>query len=331
MPRIAYHEVEDALTRALERLGFAGDRARVCARLFAESSRDGVASHGLNRVPRFVEQVRQGVVDPHAAAARAATFGAVERWDGHGGPGTLNALACMDRALELARTHGIGCVALANTNHWMRGGSYGWRAVEAGAIAICWTNTMPNLPPWGASDPRVGNNPLVIAIPHSNEPVVIDMAMSQFSFGALEQYRQRGEQLPVDGGFDRDGALTRDPAAIESSGRALPIGYWKGSGLAMMLDMLAALLSGGFATHQIPTDPIHETRLSQVFIAIDLASIDSADSRDAIVGGILASVRGGGVRTPGERILRTRRENLEQGVPVEEHVWTMIRELAGAS
>jgi 3-dehydro-L-gulonate 2-dehydrogenase len=328
MIRVSFAEILDRLQRVLIGLGFEPARAELCARLFAETSRDGVYSHGLNRFPRFVEQVRRGVVDPAARPERTASFGAVERWDGKSGPGNLNAHACMARAIELARAHGLACVALANTNHWMRGGSYGWQAVEAGAIGICWTNTMANLPAWGASDPRVGNNPLVIAVPHAGGPVVLDMAMSQFSFGALESYRLRGESLPVDGGFDRDGKLTRDPAAIEASGRALPIGYWKGSGLSLMLDMLGALLSGGLATHQITVDVIKETRLTQVFLAFDLATIDRAGTREAVVGGILGSLRGSGngerLRYPGERIAQTRAENLEQGIPVQPPVWEKI-------
>jgi 3-dehydro-L-gulonate 2-dehydrogenase len=190
---------------------------------------------------------------------------------------------------------------------------------------------MANLPAWGAPDPRVGNNPLVIAVPHADGPVVLDMAMSQFSFGALESYRLKGEQLPVDGGFDSAGNLTRDPAAIEASQRALPIGYWKGSGLAMVLDMLAALLSGGLATHQIPVDIIRESRLSQVFLAFDLATIDTAGNREAVIAGILDSVRGpqsgARLRLPGDRIARTRRENLEHGIPVDDRVWQRICEL----
>jgi 3-dehydro-L-gulonate 2-dehydrogenase len=331
MPRIPCQDVEDRLTQVLERLGFDANHARQCACLFAETSRDGVYSHGLNRFPRFVEQIRQGIVDPRARAERVGGWRAIERWDGRGGPGNLNAMVCMDRALALSRQHGLGCVALANTNHWMRGGTYGRQAVEAGAIGICWTNTMANLPAWGAPDPRVGNNPLVIAVPHADGPVVLDMAMSQFSFGALESYRLKGEQLPVDGGFDSAGNLTRDPAAIEASQRALPIGYWKGSGLAMMLDMLAALLSGGQATHQIPVDIIRESRLSQVFLAFDLATIDATGNREAVIAGILNSVRGPQsgtrLRLPGDRIARARRENLEHGIPIDDRVWQRICEL----
>ena len=161
----------------------------------------------------------------------------------------------MDRTIALAREHGMGCVALANTNHWMRGGSYGWQAADAGMIAMCWTNTLPNLPPWGAADPRVGNNPLVIAVPRADGHVVLDMAMSQFSYGTLASYRMRGELLPMDGGFDASGRLTRVPGDIEASNRPLPIGFWKGSGLALMLDLVAAMLSGGKATHQIGAEP----------------------------------------------------------------------------
>jgi len=248
--RVPYQEECDVLVRVLLKLAFLPERARLCAQLFADASRDGVYSHGLDRFPRFVRGIRKGLVDVHATPKLVSGHRALERWNGNRGVGNLNAWECMARAIALSRQHGIGCVALANTNHWMRGGTYGWQAAEAGVLGICWTNTMPNLPPWGASDARVGNNPLVIAVPRPNGPVVLDMAMSQFSYGALAGYRARGESLPLDGGFDSQGRLTRDPAAIELSARPLPIGYWKGSGLALMLDLMAGLLSGGLFTHQ---------------------------------------------------------------------------------
>lgn len=103
--------------------------------------------------------------------------------------------------------------------------------------------------------------------------------MSQFSYGALSFYRSRGERLPFDGGFDVHGCLTREAAAIEASGRPLPIGFWKGSGLALMLDLLAASLSGGKATHQLATDPERETALSQLFIAFDPSAFPESSDR----------------------------------------------------
>jgi 3-dehydro-L-gulonate 2-dehydrogenase len=226
----------------------------------------------------------------------------------------------MERAISIARNHGVGVVALGNTTHWMRGGTYGWQAAEAGMIGICWTNTLPNLPPWGSSEPRLGNNPLVIAVPRAAGHVVLDMAMSQFSYGALAAYRARGEMLPVEGGFDAEGRLTRDPAAIEASQRPLPIGYWKGSGLSLMLDLIASMLSGGLATHQIPKDPEREIGISQFFLAMNPDG--GAEIADAIVASI-------GARYPGQRTLEIRTENLALGIPVDPAVWNEVRSTMG--
>jgi 3-dehydro-L-gulonate 2-dehydrogenase len=330
--RIPYDELFDVLLRVLLKLGFGQQRAALCARLFADASRDGVYSHGLNRFPQFARMIRNGVIAVHAEPELVASFGSLERWDGRSGPGNLNAYRCMDRAIALSRKQGIGCVALANTNHWMRGGSYGWQAADAAVIGICWTNTMANLPPWGASDPRVGNNPLIIAVPRAKGHVVLDMAMSQFSYGTLASYRMRGEPLPVEGGYDATGRLTRDPAAIEASKRPMPIGYWKGSGLALMLDMVGALLSGGYATYQIPADTERETKLSQVFIAFDPSSVDQAGTSlglaDEIVERLQSPATGEQVRYPGERVLQARKENLVKGVPVEPAIWRDVRALS---
>jgi 3-dehydro-L-gulonate 2-dehydrogenase len=256
----------------------------------------------------------------------------LERWNGNSGPGNLNAYHSMARAISLSQRNGIGCVALANTNHWMRGGTYGWQAAEAGVIGLCWTNTMPNLPPWGATDPRVGNNPVVIAVPRPDGHIVLDMAMSQFSYGALASYRAQGELLPVVGGFDVHGKLTRDPGQIEASSRPLPIGYWKGSGLALMLDLLAGLLSGGQFTWQITADPEEETKLSQVFIALNLSQPskpeDAAELADQVIRHLRFSTRTEEqIRYPGERVLEARRENMAKGIPVPTSIWKEIQEL----
>jgi 3-dehydro-L-gulonate 2-dehydrogenase len=328
MIRIPYEEVVSTLSGALMRLGLGAEDAALSARLFAEASRDGVHSHGVRRFPRFVEMVRAGAVDIAGRAEPVTRHGPIERWDGHRGPGNVNAHRCMARAIELARSHGMGCVALADTSHWMRGGSYGWQAADAGLIGICWTNTMPNLPPWGAIEPRLGNNPLVIAVPRAAGHVVLDTAMSQFSFGGLEAYRLRGEPLPVEGGYDADGKLTRDPAAIEETGRVLPIGYWKGSGLALMLDLVAAVLSGGRATHEIAPDPMREAGVSQLFIAIDPAALGPAAAAEETAERVVAHFRGTAagetVRYPGERVLRDREESLAAGVPVDPLLWERI-------
>jgi 3-dehydro-L-gulonate 2-dehydrogenase len=331
MLRIPFDELYASLHRAMKHLGLTGDRAALCARLFAETTRDGVYTHGLNRFPRFVETIRNGSIDIHAEPTKTAGIGAIERWDGHRGVGNLNAHASMNRAIALAKHNGIGAVALANTNHWMRGGTYGWQAAEQGFFAICWTNTLANLPAWGATTPTLGNNPLVIAIPRPGGHVVLDMAMSQFSYGALSAYSKSKHLLPVDGGFDTAGHLTRDAAAIESSQRALPVGYWKGSGLSLVLDMLAAMLSGGLASHQIPRDPFRESGVSQIFLAIDPTSIADPQEITEIAEGILDSLKHATpahpdkpIRYPGEQTLQLREENLRLGVPVDPEIWRQL-------
>jgi 3-dehydro-L-gulonate 2-dehydrogenase len=331
MNRLPFEEVQQTLADVLVRLGMADERAQMCARLFAEATRDGVYTHGVNRFPRFVGTIRNSSVNVKAAAQRVAGFGALERWDGNRGPGNLNAHSTMERAISLGREHGIGCVTLGNSNHWMRAGSYGWQAAEAGMIGICWTNTMPNLPPWGGLDPVLGNNPLVFAVPRAKGHIVLDMAMSQFSYGTLESYRRRGEQLPVDGGFDEAGNLTRDPGAIEKSWRPLPIGYWKGSGLAIVLDMIAAVMALGQATHQLAPDPLLEAGISQIFLAMNPQALDPTTRTEQIADEIVASLHnskpateGRRVRYPGEQTLRVRGENEELGLPIEPAVWEQI-------
>jgi 3-dehydro-L-gulonate 2-dehydrogenase len=329
--RVPFDELYGALRRAMEGLGLKGARAELCALLFAETTRDGVYTHGLNRFPRFVETVKNGSVTVDAEPVKTAGMGAIERWDGRSGVGNLNAWASMRRAMELAKTHGMGGVALANTNHWMRGGSYGWQAVENGMFAICWTNTLANLPAWGAKSPSLGNNPLVFAVPRAAGHVVLDMAMSQFSYGSLEGYSKRGQPLPVDGGFDAAGNLTKDAAAIEASQRALPIGYWKGSGRSLVLDMMAAMLAGGRATYQIPRESVRETGTSQIFLAIDPGSVGSAEEMNRIADGIIDFLHQATpvdpkkpVRYPGEQTVQLREENTRLGVPVDSEIWQRI-------
>jgi 3-dehydro-L-gulonate 2-dehydrogenase len=331
MLRVPYEDLYAALHKAMLNLGLKGDRAALCARLFAETTRDGVYTHGLNRFPRFAATVQNGCVDVTAEATCVASLGGLERWDGHHGPGNLNAYAAMQRTIALARQHGIGAVALGNTNHWMRGGTYGWLAAESGMCALCWSNTLPNVPAWGGTTPTIGNNPLIIAAPRTGGPVVLDMATSQFSYGALAAYTKRGQPLPVDGGYDTAGNLTRDAAAIEASQRLLPIGYWKGSGLTIVLDMLGAMLSGGRATHQMQKDALLETGQSQIFIAIDPSSLASSAELNQIADGIIASLASDPpadpakpIRYPGEQTLQLREENMRLGVPVDPDIWQQI-------
>ena len=330
--RIPYETMLCEFRRILTDRGVSEDIALEAAENFARTSLDGVYSHGVNRFPRIVGYIDRGIINPKALPECEMSFGAMERWNGNLGLGNINAKRAMKRACELAEENGIGIVALRNTNHWLRGGAYGWQAAEEGFIGICWTNTMPNMPAYGGKDHKIGNNPFIMAVPRtSGEHVVLDMAMSQFSYGKLEDYRMKGKELPIPGGYDKEGKLSTDPGAIEKSGRVLPIGFWKGSGLSIVLDMIATVLAGGNATCDIEKDSANESGLSQVLLAIDPKKFSTAAQIDEMITRILEDLQTsemdeeiGGVSYPGQSTIRRRKENLEKGIPVLEEVWKKI-------
>lgn len=314
-------------------VGFTKEKANDCAKIFTDNSVDGIYTHGVNRFPVFVQYVKAGHVRPNEIPSLRHKFGGIEQWDGNQGPGPLNALHATESAMQLAGQYGIGCVALANTNHWIRGGTYGWHAAKAGFVFIGITNTIGVMPAWGAIDSRLGNNPFVMALPYKEEAIVLDMAMSQYSFGAMELSVYKNEKLTVHGGFNNEGELTNDPAEILASRRALPIGYWKGAGMSLLLDILSAILSGGLAGYEITKSAI-ETNISQIFIAIDITKLSNHSLITKTVEGIIedyhqsvkidASKR---ITYPGERVLQNRKNNLTNGIPVLKKVWDKIMEL----
>ena len=331
--RIPYEKMKSEFTRILIKSGFSDLKAEKCAEIFATNSLEGVYSHGVYRFARFVKSIREGYIKPEAVPTLVHRAGALEQWNGNLGPGPLNAIFATDRAMEVADENSIGLVSLANTNHWMRGGTYGWQAARKGFILICWTNTCPNMPAWGAKDPRLGNNPFIMSIPYHNEAIVLDFAMSQFSYGRMETYRTEGKKLPFIGGFNEDNNPTDDPGEILKSMRPLPAGYWKGSSLSLLLDILATVLSGGLSTHQINTC-VSESNISQVFIAIQLKSLHNypaiSKSVDLIIEDLHNSVpenEDSKIRYPGENVLVIKNENLKNGIPVRKDIWERIKKL----
>lgn len=313
--------------------GFTKERAEQIATVFTDNSVDGVYTHGVNRFPRFVEYVQKGFVQKEASPSRKSKSGGIEQWDGNLAPGISNAIFATSQCMKLADENGIGCVALSNTNHWMRGGAYGWQAANAGYIFIGWTNTIGNMPAWGAMDARLGNNPLVIAVPYNKDAIVLDMAMSQYSFGSMELSAMKKEKLMVNGGFDTNGIITNDPAAIIASRRPTPVGYWKGAGLSLLLDILAAVLSGGLSTHEISKRPA-EYGLSQVFIAINIVRLPGHSIIPSLIENIITDYKQSvpqdgstSITYPGERVLRVRNRNSEKGIPVMQQVWDEILKL----
>jgi 3-dehydro-L-gulonate 2-dehydrogenase len=336
MTRIQFSEMKSTIKQAFLNAGMPEEKAEICARIHTESSRDGVYSHGLNRVERFVEYLHKGWVDGHAEPALQSSLGTMEIYNGNMGPGILNALFAMNRATEIANANGLGLVSLNNTTHWMRGGAYGWLAADKGYIGICWTNTESCMPAWGARSGGIGNNPFIMAVPRKEGHVVLDMAMSQYSYGKLQVTRLKNQKLPYPGGFDTDGELTDDPGAIEESRRILPMGYWKGSGFAILLDIISSLLSGGLTTAGIDKyDKGSCGSCCQVFIAIDPLKFNTKEFVENAINETIHQIKNSvpvednsGIYYPGEQSLRTRKENMELGIPVDPGVWEKVKELA---
>ena len=268
--RLQFDEIKNEIKRVFMKYGLSEEKAETCARIHTESTYDGIYSHGTNRVARFVDYIQKGWVDVDADPTLEKDCGAIRVYNGNMGPGVLNALYAADRAMELADEHGIGMVGLKNTTHWMRGGTYAWRAANAGMIGMSWTNTESSMPMWGSTELGVGNNPFCIAVPRKSGPIVLDMALSQYSWGKVGVCRLAGKELPYPGGFDSEGRLTSDPVEIEKTHRILPTGYWKGSGMAIALDLVAAAMANGKTGSVMDDEGSGScTGACQVFIAMD--------------------------------------------------------------
>lgn len=321
-------EMRSRFYAALLKSGLTEERSLQCAEIFTSNSVDGIYTHGVNRFAKFVDYIEKGFIKKDASPSIIKSIGGIEQWDGNYGAGVLNAVHSTNRAIDLSDKYGIGAVALANTNHWMRGGYYGWHAARKGYALIAWTNSIASMPAWNALDNKLGNDPLVIAVPFGGEAIVLDMALSQFSYGAMEIARMKGDKLPVPGGFDTDGNISDDPAAILASGHALPIGYWKGAGLALLLDILATVLSGGLSTMAITHTQVEYA--TQVFVCVNINKLGDRSSIASVIRAIIddylgsPAIEGKRILYPGQRVLETRQRNERLGIPVEENIWKGI-------
>lgn len=330
---ISKKEMESTLFKIFIKHHFTDKKAKLLSEVFTENSLSGVTSHGINRVPLFIDYLNKKLINKDSEAEKKETLGSLERWEGNNGPGIINAVKCTNRAIELAKEYGIGLVALKNTNHWMRGGYYGWQAANQGCISILFTNTKPNMPAWGGKELNLGNNPFIISIPRKEGHVVLDMAISQFSFGKINDYKLKGKELPFEGGWNKEDKLTKNPEHILESERSLPIGYWKGSALAMVLDMLATILSAGKSTYKLGLDEF-ETGVSQIFICLNQNSFHDSDLQEKLLKEIIdfthkttSNKPGEKTYYPGERSLKTRIKNLIEGIPVNTTIWNTILDI----
>jgi LDH2 family malate/lactate/ureidoglycolate dehydrogenase len=246
--------------------------AALTAVLIVRTNLWGIDSHGVLRVPTYVRRLQAGAINAQAVPEVVTSRGAVELLDGHDGIGYVVGHAAMTRAMDRAGEQGVGVVAAINSNHFGAAGLYARLAADRGFVGFAMTNVAPNVVAPGGSRPVTGNNPLAIAVPtHADVPFTVDISFSAVSGGKLLLASKKGERIPLDWATDSLGQPTDDPDA-GFAGFLLPMGGFKGLGLAYAIDILCGVMTGGmFGTDLKGTysQPLQASKTSHLMIAID--------------------------------------------------------------
>jgi LDH2 family malate/lactate/ureidoglycolate dehydrogenase len=329
--RVPYEVLCAEVKRVLCNAGVLAEQADVEARIMAEADLLEVPSHGVRMLPGLLSALMEAraTKTPHFSLARE--LGAICVLDCDNGPGRYASAQAMDAAIERARNFGVGVCLAKNTTHWGRAHAYANRAAQAGFIGICSTNALPTMAIWGAKTRVIGNNPLAIGIPsaNKNEPIVLDMAMSQAAVGKVTTWMREGKAAPDNWGIDVEGNPTSDTKEI-LKGAVIPMGEHKGAGLALMFELLTAALAGAAFTHEIfarDSSGIDSTS-SKIFIALNVeAFIERAEFNERVTD-FLAYLgqNAAPFQYPGERGWEARNRNLIQGVPLHAEI---VEQLAG--
>jgi L-2-hydroxycarboxylate dehydrogenase (NAD+) len=204
----------------------------------------GVDSHGVSRIPMYIERLKRGLVNPRPDVQVTKVAGAVAAVDGDNGMGFIASNIAINAACEIAGELGIGLAGVHRSTHFGMGASYALRAIERGFISMIFTNSSPAMPMWGGRTAFLGASPIAAGIPGGKHPpFVIDMAMTVIARGKIRLAAMKGDPIPEGLALDVDGNPTTDSAkAFE--GVCLPFGGVKGSVLATLMDLMSGVLTG---------------------------------------------------------------------------------------
>ncbi|WP_039912013.1 Ldh family oxidoreductase [Cellvibrio mixtus] len=322
---VPYQLLQKKIYDRLVLAGIASEQAQIEADIMTEADLLGVPSHGVRMLPPLLKALAEGRVTKNPQFTAVRQFGAIAVLDCNNGPGRYASQKAMQQAITLAQEFGVGVCLAKNTTHWGRAHAYANRAAQAGFIGICTTNAIPTMAIGGATKAVIGNNPLAIGIPGkiSDQPIVLDMAMSQAAVGKVGTWLREGKTLPDNWGLDAEGKPTNDAKAI-LGGAVLPMGEHKGAGLALMFELLTAALAGTAFTHQIRGhDPSGlDPQASKIFIALNpSAFIDPAEFHqhsDAFIAYL--KTEAAPFSYPGERGWQTRDKQLAGGVELHNEI-----------
>lgn len=308
--------------------GTPADNALIVAKCLIQADLRGVDTHGSNRIPSYMERIRQKCLDPAANPTLHQITPVVAQVNGHNGWGFVAAYKAMARAIEMAREFGMGMVSVKHSNHF---GMSAWlvkQALDAGMMSMVFTNSSPALPVWGGKEKLMGVSPIACGAPSGNpsRPFILDMAPSVAARGKIYKALRRGERIPTDWALDAEGQQTDDPARA-LQGVMLPMGGPKGSALAIMMDVFSGVFSGAaFAGHVTgPYDPSRPADVGHFLVAIrpDLfMTMDEFKGRmDYLYRRVVESEKAAGVDHiyfPGEIEMITEEQRLSTGLPLAE-------------
>lgn len=320
-------ELEAFARTVLREVGVTGEHGSLLAEALVRADLRGHASHGVDRLPAYVEKFEHGGFnpDPEITVDRLADAMAVV--DGDDGPGQSAAVRAMDTAIDLAREAGVGTVLVRRSNHFGTAAFYTQRAAATDFIGISMTNVNSDVVPFGGKQAFLGTNPISVAIPTDLDfPITLDMATSVVAMGKIDHVAAvTGESIPVEWAVDADGNPTTDPHAVAA---LRPLGGPKGYGLGVMVDVLCGVLAGANTSPAIGSlyeEYAEPMRLGHYISAIDISSVMDPDEFRRRVGQYVELLKAvptadgvDEILLPGEPEARKRREHERDGVPLSD-------------
>jgi LDH2 family malate/lactate/ureidoglycolate dehydrogenase len=296
----------------------------------------GVDSHGIARVPVYCERLRGGVLNTRPRPSVARRDGAVALVDGDHGPGQVAAVFATDLSIELAREHGAGVVSVRHSGHYGAAAFYAMRAAEAGMVAMSMTNTEPFVIPYGGAEPALGTNPICLAAPSAGGHIFnVDMATSQVAVNRIFNARDEGREIPDNWGVDERGEPTTDPAAVRS---AVPLGGYKGYGLAVLVEVLCGVLPGAGVRQgvgELYSGGGERQNTGHFHLAIDPERTVGRDRFATVLGGMLDDLRASPPAPGFDEVLvagdpedRARTVRERGGVPIAPALWASLNRLS---
>jgi LDH2 family malate/lactate/ureidoglycolate dehydrogenase len=337
MPTVGAPALRDWTVRVLEAAGVAADHASLVADSLVAASLRGVDSHGIHLLVSYLEQIAASDVDVAAEGEIVTESGACMVYDARNGLGQVIADTCSGHAVRLARQYGLGMVTVRESNHFGTAGYWAMKIAAAGQIGLVFCNASPIVAPWQGREGRFGTNPICMAVPvGKRDPWMLDMATTTVAANRIfKAHTNREPSISAGWAMDKDGVPTTDTEAAYA-GLLMPLGGYKGSGLAMMVEILCGAISGGAMSKELGGLRIRgkHFRASQTFMAIDVARMqpEFAQRVDWLIDTVKDTAPASGfdeVLVANEPELRTERKRLADGIPIPAGTWEAL--LKGAA